>query len=164
MTMPAPNDEQDALPAIIEPRYLAPVRRSILIVVGSAFICELKPLGKPQVACDFDRMTVAERTLEAIRYSLAQFEFNLGSNGWLRAWVLSTLRVLLLLVIPICGCLVLIALFVPAAAGLAAIFASLESASKSLFWAVVYLILTGLAVAVLIALAGVLLRLIVARR
>ncbi len=155
-------------PHIVENTALSPAEsRSVVLrkrngvaqIVGSALICELVPLGQPKVARDFSRMTVVERTLEALRYNLALLEYRLGSNGWLRAWTISTLRVLLLFVIPVCALSILIAALVPAAAGLSAVFASLHVATEHMFWTVIFAIATCFAVAAAIALGGVMFRL-----
>lgn len=143
---------------LTENRAISPQRTGMARVIGSAFICELTPLPQPTVAQDLARMTAIERTVESLRYNFFLLEYSLAKNGWLRAWLLSTLRVLVLLVIPLCAFSVLVGILVPTMAGLAAVFGSLEIASKSMFWAVVHAILTCALIAAAVAFVGVLLR------
>ena len=128
------------------------------MVVGSVFFCDLKPLPRPAVDLDLAAMSAGERAIEVLRYNLALLEYRLGSNGWLRAWTLSTIKVLFFLLVPLVGVAILLAVLVPAAAGIAQILVSVEVACKSMFWAVVYLCFTLLAIAAAIAFFGTLSR------
>jgi hypothetical protein len=154
------KDESTAsgdLVSIDSDNQLAPrPKRNFAIVVLSVLICDLKPLAEPQVDPEFAAMPTVERAIEVLRYNLALLEYRLGSNGWLRAWIFSTLRVLFFLLVPLAAFSVLIAVLVPAMAGIAQIFASLEAACKSLFWACVYLVLSLVVIAGTLAFAGVL--------
>ena len=105
-------------------------------------------------------MSAAERSIEAMRYSFALLEYRMGRNGWIRAWAISTLRVFFFVVIPLIGVLLIVWLCVPLASGLAGIFQSLEVATKSLFWSTVYIILSMVVIASMIAILGTVVRLL----
>lgn len=155
-----PEDPQRS-PSTIRKGQLVPMpERHRAGLIRSVLFCDLQPLPKPEVDVDFPRMSLAERTIESLRYNLALLEYRLGNNGWLRAWVLSTLRVLVFLLVPLVAIMVLIAALVPAAAGLAQVLSNVESASKSMFWAVVYITLALVVVASVISMMPILLRLL----
>ena len=154
------EDPQRSFPAVRNGQLVPVPRRHRAAIIRSVLFCDLQPLCKPKVEPDFSRMSLAERTIESLRYNLALLEYRLGSNGWLRAWALSTLKVLLFLLVPRAAIMVLLAALVPAAAGLALILSSVESASKSLFWAVVYITFTLVVVASVISLIPILFRLL----
>ena len=96
-------------------------------------------------------MGALERSIESLRYNASLVEFRLGQNGWVRAWAIATLRILIFVLLPLTGALVLLGFLVPAAAAIAAIFGYLEAATKSLLWATIYFAVTLLVVAAVIA-------------
>jgi VIT1/CCC1 family predicted Fe2+/Mn2+ transporter len=128
-------------------------------LVRSVFIVDLCPLRRPALSADFNRMTIVERTLHALEYQARVLEFRLGANGWIRAWMLASLRILLLVVIPLAAFLIGLAFLVPAASGVANFFIATESATQHALWTVIYGILTMLAVAFGIGLFATLVRL-----
>ena len=134
-------------------------RGSLVATVTAYVIAELRPLPQPRVAVDFHCMSAAERSIEAMRYSFALLEYRMGRNGWICAWAISTLRVFFV-VIPLIGVLLIVWLCVPLASGLAGIFQSLEVATKSLFWSTVYIILSMVVIASMIAILGTVVRLL----
>ena len=136
----------DLVPADKGGQIVPPSKRNLGVVLGSALSCELQPLEKPQVDPDFTTMPAIERAVEVLRYNAALCEYRLGSNGWLRAWIFSTLRVLFFLLVPLLAFSVLLAFLVPVMAGVAQIFASIAETSRSLFWASVDLLLTAAAI------------------
>ena len=142
-----PADQRGQLvPADKGDQLVRPSKRNLGVVLGSALSCELQPLEKPQVDPDVTTMPAVERAVEVLRYNAALCEYRLGSNGWLRAWIFSTLRVLFLVLVPLLAFSALLAFLVPAMAGVAQIFASIAETSRSLFWATIYLLLTAAAI------------------
>ena len=153
------NEEpRESLPEVRSGQLVQIPRQSLGVVVRSVFFCDLKPLPLPQANPDLSSLSGLERAIEVLRYNSVLLEYRLGSNGWLRAWILSTVKVLLFLLVPLAAFLILLAVLVPAVAGIAQIFAGVEAACKSIFWTVIYLFLTLVAVAAVIAFVGTLSR------
>lgn len=128
-------------------------------LVRSMFVVDLRPLRQPTLSADFDRMSILERTLHAMEYQARVLEFRLGSNGWIRAWMLASLRILLFLIIPLSALLIGLAFLVPAAEGASSFFAATEAATHHALWTVINCILTMVAVALGIGLLSTLFRL-----
>ncbi len=116
-------------------------------LVRSVFVVDLCPLRQPTLSREFDQMSIIERTLHAMEYQARVLEFRLGANGWIRAWMLASLRILLFVVIPLAAFLVGLAFLVPAATGVSSFFAATESATQHAMWTVIYGILTMAALA-----------------
>jgi hypothetical protein len=131
-------------------------------LVRSAFVVDLRPLRQPTLSADFERMSILERTLHAMEYQARVLEFRLGPNGWIRAWMLASLRILLFVIVPVAAFLIGLAFLVPAAAGVSSFFAATEAATQHAFWTVVYGILTMITFALGTGLIATLIR--VARR
>jgi hypothetical protein len=133
-------------------------------VVRSVLFCDLQPLRRPRPDPALLTMPSIERAAYALWYNLLLCEYRLGSNGWLRAWIFSTLRVLLFLLVPLVGFLILVSVLIPTMAGIAQIFHSFAEACHSLLWACIYLLLTMLVIAGAIAFLGAVLPAVMRRR
>ena len=151
---PDPGDGQAPLPVL---RKTAPtsldVRRAPTGLAEATIgtlreVCECRPapLAQPRVAEHFDRFGLAERSVEAIRYNVACFEYAVSPSGRLRAWTRTLAGLCVFVLVPLLGLWVVVSAAAPGFAGVATIAASVAATVRSTFVAVVY---TGLTVAVL---------------
>lgn len=120
-------------------------------VLAHVFVYTPKPLNEPKVEDGLFEMPVPQRVIECARYGLARFEYALAPNGWLRGWILFTLRWVLFIIILLLGILAVVTALVPIFGGIAEIFRSIELASGSLLRTVVNLVMTVAIVAACIA-------------
>jgi hypothetical protein len=125
-------------------------------IVRSVFVVDLKPLSEPRVEKHFDQMGAIEAALSAITYQITVLEYRLGPNGWIRAWMLAALRILVFFIIPVIAFLIGLGFLVPAAAGVASLFHHVQDATQSIFWSVVFITATAAMVAALLGLLPVL--------
>ena len=138
-------------PARIDEASSVAVSRKLGAVVRAAFSVDLVPLRQPKVDPDFGRMGAFVRAIESLRYNATLVEFRMGQNGWVRAWAIATLRILVFILLPLTAALVLLGILVPVAAEIAAIFGYVEDATNSLMWATINFAVTLLVVAAVIA-------------
>jgi hypothetical protein len=128
-------------------------------IFRSVLSVELRPLASPELSRDFERMGWLEQTLHAIEYQVRVLEFRMAANGWLRAWILSSLKILIFVLVPVVAFLIALSFLVPAAAGMSSFLHYTELATQSAFWTVVYGILTMTGLAFGVGLLAILKRL-----
>lgn len=133
-------------------------RENAVATLRALVLIDLVPLKEPRVDPEFGRMGSFERAVESLRYNLSLVEYRLGRNGWIRAWATTTLRILIFILLPLTGALIVLGLFVPAAAAIAAILGFVEAATKSLLLATIYCVLTLIIVAAVISAVAVVVR------
>ncbi len=121
----------------------APIRtRSLSIlarVADSIIVYDPKPLSEPRVDPDLLTLPTIPRVLEVFRYNAVCLEFALGRSGWLRGWALSSLRILFFSVLPLSAAVLVMLMLVPIFGSLAAIFESITSSAKSVFFTMCWL-------------------------
>lgn len=148
--------EQGLAAAVDKP---APIRvRSLSILVrvaDSIIVYDPKPLREPRVDPDLLTLPMIPRVVEVFRYNAACLEFALGRSGWLREWLLSSLRVLFFAVLPLVAVLLVMLMSVPIFGSLAAIFDSITSSAKSVFFTVFWLTGILLFVPIILGLIGI---------
>ncbi|MCC6240881.1 MAG: hypothetical protein IT448_11340 [Phycisphaerales bacterium] len=147
---------------------LVPAKKPLLKTLGKvstkaltdAAVYDPKPIDKPKVSENFDRWSTGMRIAETIRYCALSLEYSLSPSGQLRALTRLTARLTLATIIPTSGfllvMLVVVALGVPLAAGLAAILVSLETAALALLMTIIYLTLFVVLGAILIGISRLL--------
>lgn len=116
-------------------------------LIRSALVVDLRPLEPPVLSPDFEQMSLLERSIHALEYQARVLEFRLAANGWVRAWIVVSLRLLIFFVIPVTAFLIALGFLVPAAAAVSAFFLHAETATRSALWTVIYGTLTLLALA-----------------
>ncbi len=121
---------------------LVPANRKASTLVWSALSVDLVPLNEPTIDPDFTRMNTSERVIESLRYNVSLLEYRLGANGWVRAWAIATLRMLIFVLLPLIAGSAVLGMLVPAFAAIAVIGGYLETATKSLLLAATYCVLT----------------------
>ncbi len=136
--MTDPRPERSLTPRAVDPG-IESARRRARGLLGEVVRYEPRPLEPPRVDEDFDRMTRAGRTLEALRYGLSLLEHAAASSGWLRAWLVLWLRLAWLTAVPAAAAGLIVLLLTPMAAGLAELAASAEQAAASTFHALAWL-------------------------
>lgn len=139
-----PSEETGEIEASAEPpsaNVLARrVKKILLRVLDRVIVYDPMPLEKPAVDAHLLEMPLTERVLETLRFNAASFEYAIGSDGWLRGWFLTGVRVLFLFVVPFAVVLAILAMLVPIFGSIASITASIEASARSLFWAVIFLL------------------------
>jgi hypothetical protein len=128
-------------------------------IIRSVLVVDLRPLAPPALSRDFEQMGRLEQTLHALEYQVRVLEFRMAANGWLRAWILSSLKILMFVLVPVVAFLIALSFLVPAAAGTSSFLHYTELATQSAFWTVVYGILTMVGLAFGVGLLGILIRL-----
>jgi di/tricarboxylate transporter len=108
---------------------------------------------------EFEQMGRLEQTLHALEYQIRVLEFRISANGWLRAWILTSLKILLFVLVPVAAFLIALSFLVPAAAGVSSFLHYTELAAQSALWTVIYGVLTMIGLALGVGLFAVLLRL-----
>jgi hypothetical protein len=128
-------------------------------IVRSILVVELRPLTPPTLSAEFEQMGRLEQTLHALEYQIRVLEFRISANGWLRAWILTSLKILLLVLVPVTAFLIALSFLVPAAAGVSSFLHYTELAAQSAFWTVIYGVLTMIGLALGVGFFAILLRL-----
>jgi hypothetical protein len=111
-------------------------------LIRSALVIDFRPLRPPALSPHFAQMSLLERSIHAIEYQARVLEFRLGPNGWIRAWILVSLRILIFLIVPVTAFLIALGFLVPMAAGVSEFFLHTETAAQSALWTVIYGTLT----------------------
>lgn len=101
-------------------------------IVRSVLTVELRPLP-PALSRGFERMGRLEQTLHALEYQARVLEFRMAANGWLRAWILASLKILMFVLVPVVAFLIALSFLVPAAAGMSSFLHYTELATQSTF-------------------------------
>ena len=137
----------------------APIRsRSLSIlarVADSIIVYDPKPLREPRVDPALPTLATIPRVLEVFRYNAACLEFALGRSGWLREWLLSSLRVLLFAVLPLIAVVLVMMTLVPIFGSLAAIFESIKSSARSTFFTILWVTGILVFVPIIVGLIGI---------
>lgn len=149
-----------------KPRSLAAqAGKNVLAALGAVIQYQPSALSRPTVDPDFGSAGVPGRVIEAIRYHISLFDYAIEPNGWLRAWLVLFIRLLLFVAIPTVCIMAIVWLSVPVMAGAASVgesFArltqSLESAFGSLARALCWAIVAVILFAILLTLLPILLR------
>jgi hypothetical protein len=128
-------------------------------VIRSVLVVDLRPLTAPTLAAEFEQMGLLEQTLHAFEYQIRALEFRIAANGWLRAWVLTSLKILLFVLVPVAAFLIALSFLVPAAAAVSSFLHYTELAAQSALWTVIYCVLTMIGLAFGVGLFAILLRL-----
>ncbi|MCL2647175.1 MAG: hypothetical protein FWD61_09240 [Phycisphaerales bacterium] len=149
-------DENDAALAV-KPQ----ARKTLHTMIRSVVTCDLHPLTPPAMPDDFDNFGMTRRMIASLGYFAGVVEYRLGPNGWLRAWIILGLRVLLFIAVPLLVLAGAVWLLVPVFMGLMSLSRSLshiaqhlERACHNIFMAVVWIIATFLLVGALAFLRG----------
>ncbi len=119
---------------------------------------EPQPLAEPVVDAEFDQLSWVGRVAEVFRYNAARLEYSVARSGWLRAYAVLNVRLLLFLLIPLGGVLVLLAAANPAFRHLAEILGFVGAASRSLAMAVIWLVVALVIISLTISAVWALLR------
>jgi hypothetical protein len=129
----------------VEHKELAEPGGSVSSIVGSALsvVCaasHVRPIPRPEIDRDLERLSFLERVAEVLRYSIARLEYSISATGELRAWFKGSLSLALLLAIPA----VLIMPVLTAIFGTFVTWSGFFAAfAENLFWGAVYLIATA---------------------
>jgi hypothetical protein len=127
-------------------------------ILGSAVnaVCtasQVRPVCRPAVDRDLERLSFVERVAEVLRYSILRLEYSLSATGELRAWFKGSLSLALLLAIPAVLIMPVLTLIFGTFVTWSSFFATI---AENLFWGTVYLIATVL----IVSLIPVLIRLV----
>jgi hypothetical protein len=128
-------------------------------IIRSVLVVELRPLTAPTLSVEFAQMERLEQTLHALEYQIRVLEFRISANGWLRAWILTSLKILLFFLVPVAAFLIALSFLVPAAAGVSSFLHYTELAAQSALWTVIYGVLTMIGLAFGVGLFCILMRL-----
>lgn len=130
---------QQRIDVVNESTALSNCSATIRRVGQSAFGYCPSPIAAPVADPNLRTLPIALRVAEVVRVNLACVEYAAASNGWLRAWALLWLRIVLLIACPLLALLVLALLSGVALSSMTGAIVATESLARHLALALLWI-------------------------